>query len=732
MFKNYPVIQGFKTACRNIKKNKGFFALNFIGLYISVVVCILIGLIILHETSFDKQTNSKISIYRIVSSSVSSNGKTYTPVTPYPLASAMRTAMPDEKLISQIHFQTNALISFDDKKFKVQNIIFADSVFPKVFPLNVKEGSIQRALAEPGFAILTEKTAHKFFGNQNAVGKRIKIENLVDLEVAAIVADPPSNTDLPYNILISYSSLRPEFIGGLPLNQWDVSSSGFTYIGLSNQNQIHHTETILSSIAKENVNDPKQGVETSYQLQPLRDIHYDQLYAAHNPSYTINLQYLYLLGAIGLFLILAACINYTNLSTALAIKKSKEVGVRKTLGATRIQLIKQFLSETFLLTSLVFIAAAFSVRFFLPLLNNFLDKNIPLNWFHLNSGLLLTALWILVSLLSGLYPAFVLSGFNPITALKNKTIAPKASQITLRRGLVVFQFLTAQILIIGALVVVKQMNFIQSKSLGFNKENVVDIALSENKPEQLKLLHDKLSAISGISSFSFSLGAPVSDDGVSTSFNTKEKYATEKIDVAVKAADKNYLKTYGLKLKAGRWFDENDERNIDNAIPDSLKRYAFVLNETAVKALGFSSAQDALGKQVTFGMNDISAPVIGVVKDYNTSSLHDAVKPVLMIEYPFFYYDAGIKLTNGYSTSTLAAIGKVWTSVYHEHLFESSFLDEHLASLYKNEKRTQQLFYLFTFLSIVINVLGLVGLLSFMIEQKTKEIRHQKSIRRFY
>lgn len=721
MFKNY-----FKTTWRNMKKHKGFFALNFVGLYISVLCCLLIILIILHETSFDKTASNNANIYRIVESSVSANGKTYTPVTQYPLATALRTAMPDEKLISQINYLNKGYISFGNKKLKEEKIIFADSVFPRLFSLKVKQGSIQRALSEPGFTILTESTAHKFFGKADPIGKRFKMENLVDLQVAAVVADAPSNTHLPYNMLVSISNLRPEFIGGLPIDEWGVSSQGFTYIGLQNKNEVKHTEAELASIAKEHLNEEKKGEITTLSLQPLPDIHFNQLYAAHNPSYTINYDYLYLVGAIGLFLILAACINYVNLSTALAIKKSKEVGVRKTLGATRKGLIQQFLSETFFHTGLVIVAAALSVQFFLPSLNNFLGRNIPLDWFHVNSAIILIGLWLSISILSGLYPALVLSGFNPVTALKNKTAAPKASVNNLRRGLVVFQFLTAQVLIIGALVVAKQMNFIQSRSLGFNKENVVDISLPENKPEQLKLLHDKLSAIPGIESFSFSLGAPISEDGVSTSFNTKEKYSTEKIDVAVKAADDNYLKTYGLHLTAGRWFDANDEKKIDNSIPDSLKNYAFVLNETAVKALGFSSAQDALGKYVTMGMNDISAPVIGVVKDYNTSSLHDAIKPVLMIEFPFFYYDAGIKLTSSNPASTLSAVEKAWSSVYPEHLFESSFLDENIAKLYKNDKRTQQLFNLFAFLSIMINVLGLVGLLSFMIEQKTKEIGIRK------
>jgi hypothetical protein len=415
----------------------------------------------------------------------------------------------------------------------------------------VQQGSIQRALAEPGFTILTETTAHKFFGNANAVGRRIKIANLVDLQVAAVIADAPSNSHLPYNMLISYVSLRPEFIGGFPLDQWGLSASGFTYIALSDQNQVQHVQTALASIANDHLNNKNDGTITAFDLQPLPDIHYNQLYAANNPSYTINYSYLYLIGAIGLFLILAACINYTNLSTALAIKKSKEVGIRKTMGATRKHLVRQFLSETFLLTAFTFIAAALSVRMFLPPLNNFLDKNIPTDWLHINSALLLIGLWVFVSLLSGLYPAFVLSGFNPVTALKNKSVTAKTSVVTLRRGLVVFQFLTAQVLIIGAIVVAKQMSFIQTQPLGFSKNNVVDISLPENKPEQLKLLNDKLSVISGVNNLSFSLGAPITDNNAFTSFNRKEKYASEKIDVGVKAADKNYLKTYGLQLIAG-------------------------------------------------------------------------------------------------------------------------------------------------------------------------------------
>lgn len=720
MLKNYLLV-----ALRNVKRNKGFFALNFIGLYISVVVCVLIALIILHETSFDKAHDNAVSVYRVVSETTTPNGKTNTAVTQYPLAPVIRTAMPG-LLVSQVHYQKNDVIAFGNKKFKESNIFFADSVFPKLFPVTVKQGNVQKALAEPGYAVLTESTAKKYFGNTDAVGQRFKLDDFMSLEVGAVIADVPSNSHLQYNMLAGFRNMDSKLVGGFPLNEWGLRANGYTYVGFTGADKVKNIEHALAGISARYVNKDNGDGKNTYSLQPLSNIHFNQTYAASNSYYTINYNYLYLLGAIGLFLILAACINYTNLSTALAIKKSKEVGVRKTMGATRLHLIKQFLSETFLLTAIVIIAAALSVKLYLPALNSFLEKNIPLNWVSGKSVLLLVSLWLITSLLSGIYPAFVLSGFNPIAALKSKISAPKASVVNLRRGLVVFQFITAQVLIIGAVVVSKQMHFMQSTPLGFNKNQVVDISLPENKPEQMQSLKDKLAQIPGISSVSFSLGAPISQNNATTGFNLRDKYSINHMDVGIKSIDKEYLRTYGLQLVAGRWFNNSDEQKIGDKIPDSLKQYAFVVNETAVKALGFAHPADALGKYLTFGFGDVSAPVIGVVKDYHVASLHKAVTPVIMVEVPDFYFNVGIKLTSGYSQNVMAAIEKAWSSVYPNALFEGNFLDESIASQYKEEKRTQQLFSIFTFLSIVINVLGLVGLLSFMVEQKTKEIGIRK------
>jgi putative ABC transport system permease protein len=721
MIKNY-----FKLAWRSMQRNKGFFAINFLGLFISVSVSLVIAVIIFHETSFDKSADPSISVYRVVRQEKKAGGITSEPVTPYPLATAMRTAMPEEALISQIHNHNNGVISFGDKKIKEERILFVDSIFPALFPIVVKSGSSKDVLSKPGFVLLTERTAGKFFGDENPVGKRLKLDNRVDLQVAAVIADAPGNTHLPYSMLVSYLSLNTDLAGGLPIDQWGMNMNGFVYMGMKTNRSTDPVEKSLADIAAKNINAQNDGSVTTLTLQPLSDIHFNQAFAGENPSYTINYQYLYLSGAIGLFLILAACINYTNLSTALALRKSKEVGVRKTMGAKRAQLIGQFLSETFLTTAVVILLAALTVRLVLPAVNTFLDKNINLNYLNLRTGFFLFLLWIVVSLLSGIYPALILSGFNPISALKSKLSNPKGSAILVRRGLVTIQFLTAQVLIIGAIVVTKQMNYINSKPLGFQKDQIVDIVLPGNKPEELEALRNKLLSIPGVAHFSYSLGAPISDNGFGSEFNRKEKYATEKIGLEVKVADRAYQQTYSLKLLAGRWFNEVDERKADRSIPDSLRQYSVVINETALKALGFANATEALGKEVAFALNEISAPIIGVMKDYHVASLHAPVSPVLMVPFPFFYHNLGLKLNSTSSATTLAAVEKAFSAVYPNNLFESSFLDEHIAKQYKEEKRTVQLLNLFTILSVLINALGLVGLLSFVIQQKTKEIGIRK------
>ncbi|HEV2480619.1 MAG TPA: ABC transporter permease [Puia sp.] len=717
-----------KAAWRRLRKDKGFFLLNFSGLYISVTACLLIALLIIYETSFDKNARSGLEVYRVVNQFQNDHGPKYAAVTPYPLAPALRAAMPGT-LVSQIDYDKESGVQLPGQQIvKAGGMVFVDSVFPKLFPLTVRAGSLQHAFAEKGYVVLTESSAKRFFGKTDPIGKRLKLNGELDLSVAAVVADPPPNTHLPYDLLVSYASFTKDFIGGFSLDSWNLTASGYTYVGFSDEGipgQVARTERILAGLVKENLVSKDPTNKTHLVLQPLRAIHYNTNFADSNPAYTINSSYLSLLAAIGLFLILAACINYTNLSTALALKKSKEVGVRKTLGATRVELMRQMLTETFLLTGLVVGAAAATAGFFLPSLDHFLDKQIPTAWLGWTSAAFLVVLWVLVSLVSGIYPAFVLSRFNPVTALKSKVATPKSSQLLLRRGLVVFQFVTAQILIICAFVVSRQMQYVRTQPMGFNKNLVVDVGV-DNKPEKIRALRSRLENIPGIGKFSFSLGAPIASNSAGTGFNRRELFKEKAIDVNVKAADRNYLDVYGLQLLAGRWFNAGDELKVADGIPDSLKQYAFVLNETAVRALGYRTPQEAIGQLVTFGFNDVAAPVIGVVKDFHVASMRTAVMPVLMVPLPFFYYNLGIQLSHGYTPATMDAIERAFHEVYPVQVFDAHFLDEDVDALYKDDRRTQQLFELFTGLSIAINILGLVGLLAFMIEQKTKEVGIRK------
>jgi ABC-type antimicrobial peptide transport system permease subunit len=715
-----------RTAWRRLLKNKGFFALNFVGLYISVTASLLIALLIIHETSFDKSSRSDVQIYRVVNNFQDEHGANFNAVTPYPLARALRIAMPDVKDIAQIHFERDGSVLVGQDVFKETSIVFADSVFPRLFPLHLLKGSLARAFREPGFTVLTASEAQRLFGPADPIGKRIKLDAQADLEVVAVVADAAPNSHLPFHMLVSYPSLTKDLIGGFPLDTWTLNANGYVYVALPNVSMVAGTERILADLVKKNITAGNPTEKDHFILQPLSDIHFDMDYASSNPGYTTNSSYLELIGAIGLFLILAACINYTNLSTAMALKKSKEVGVRKTLGATRPELMRQLLSETFLLTAIVIGAAAGTVGLFLPMLNAFLDKNIPTQWLGFASGSFLVILWVLVALVSGIYPALVLSGFKPVIALKSTVTTPRGGVLLLRRGLVVFQFVTAQVLIICAIVVSKQMDYIRSKPLGFNKDMVIDVGLPNSMAEERRAFRARLENISGISAISFSVGAPVSQNAVGTGFNRREDFKRRQIDIAAKLADKDYLKTYGLQLVAGRWIDDADEQSVEDQVPDSLKKYVFVLNETAVKALGYRSPEEAIGKQITFGFNGITAPVIGVVKDYHLASMHQAIMPVLMAPFSFFYYNAGIKLSGGNLPATMDAIEKAFKAAYPQHLYVSQFLDEAVAAQYQEEKRTLELFDLFTGLSIAINVLGLIGLLAFMIEQKTKEVGIRK------
>ena len=715
----------FILALRNFRRNRAYTFINVLGLSIGLTACIIIFLVISYDLNFDKFHSKYPNIYRVVQDVDSGSGTTYSAVTPYPLVKAFRNDFPDVPLATQMHYQGEAMLSVDGEKLMVDDILFADSLFFEIFDFKVLSGNPKVELGEPGKVFVTKSLANKILKGGEIT--RFKITT-TELEVAGIIADPPPNSHINFSMVVSMPSFTSEFIAGFPLDRWGVRARGYAYIVLPEKISFEAIESRFKPFVQKYHND-EEAKRTTQKLQPLGNIHFDQQYL-ENPGRVSNVDMkdLAMMSILGIFILFIACINFINLATALSEKKAKEIGIRKTLGAQRSQLTFYFLSETFLLTLFAVLLSLGATEWLLNWLNPFLEKQINLALFsNYTLIIFLVALIIFTTLLAGFYPALVLSRFSPMAVLKNNFTTPGSSGTFVRKGLVVCQFLIAQVLIISTLIVSDQMEYFRTKPLGFDQETVVVVSLPENKKMTRDALRTRLETIPGVRNLSFSVGTPVSDNRIYTGFFlTEAGIEGGSYKVNFKSVDRNYLETYNIRLVAGRWFDESDEKMNETDIPEKDRRVVYVLNESAVERLGFGDAQEIIGKFVTTGVGDISAEVIGVLEDFHVTSLHSEIEPVVFAIMPNFYYEAGLKLNTGDLQRTLALIEKNWSEVLPEFYYEFEFLDDHVASLYQNEEKTFQLFKIFAGVSIFIGCLGLYGLISFVASQKRKEVGIRK------
>lgn len=719
MIRNYILI-----ALRNFLRNKNYTLINILGLSIGITSCIIIFLLISNDLSFDKFHSRYDQIYRVVVESKSSSGLEHGSTTPYPFAKAFRNDFADVPLITQIHSQDEVLMKIGTEKQRIKNVLFADSLFFEVFDFAVLSGNPKVDLGVPGKVFLTKSLADKILKSDEKA--TLKLDNKIELEVAGIIADPPANSHISFSMVVSMPSLTPDFIG-FPLDRWGMTMSGFTYIVLPKGLQPSNLDDRFKSfVAKYLTAD--DAARTWFRLQSLMEIHFDEVYT-ENPGAPSNadISDLIVMGLLGVFILAIACVNFVNLATALAIRKSKEIGIRKTLGAKRSQLSAYFLGETFLLTLFSVVISLCVAEWLLRWLNNFLEIRLELNL--LSNPMLMGFLILLIlvtTVLAGLYPAVILSGFNPLAVLKNKMTAQGSSGATVRKVLVVFQFVIAQVLIMSTLIIADQMNYFKRKPLGFDKDAVINVPIPENKRELMESLRTRLEANQGIQNISFSLGAPTSDNNFSTNYFLTAKGSQELFNVAIKPADRFYLETYGLKLKAGRWFSESDEREANSSKEPEETDFVYIVNESAARRLGFSNPEEIIGKKITTGVYGVNKEVVGVIEDFHTASLHDEIIPVVLMNIPRFYYEAGIKLSPENFKQTIAFIEENWNQLFPEYNFEYEFLDEHLGSLYQHDDRTFTLFKIFACISIFIGCLGLYGLISFMATQKLKEVGIRK------
>jgi ABC-type antimicrobial peptide transport system permease subunit len=568
-------------------------------------------------------------------------------------------------------------------------------------------------LADPDNALVTKEIAEKYFGNwKDAIGKTVRVNNTNTVKISGILSTVPANTGFPLKIVIAYGTgFTNRFLHS---TDFDGTSSGNgCYVLLSPNTSASEFNHQLIAYSKKVKSPDNKDVQVA---QSLKEVHFDTQ-AGDYSGKTISRKLITALWLIGAFILLIACVNFINLSTAQAVNRAKEVGVRKVLGSNKWQLKLQFLSETFLIVLVSVVLSLLMAFLVLPYINRLLELPIAINRETGNSILLfLLLISVSVTLLAGFYPSIVLSGFNPINALKSKLTAKASSGFTLRRGLVIFQFMIAQSLIIATLVIARQMTFFTSQPLGFDKNAIVNIPVPGDSAANSKLdyLKKQLKTINGVQNVSFNSNTPVEDNNDNWT-NLKFDHATKQTDFysIFKEADEEYVPGFKLPLVAGR--------NINPS--DTIKE--FLVNEMLLRNLGIKNPEMALNKEI-FLFDHARGPIVGVLKDFNTRSFRDDLAPLIVTSYKRDYNEASIKLDSKNLTGSLGLIEKKWNETFPDFVFEYKFLDEKVESFYKQENRLAHLYKLFALIAIFLSCLGLYGLASFMAVQRLKEVGIRK------
>lgn len=719
MIRNY-----IKTAFRNLTRHKSFSVINISGLAIGIASCLLLFTVVKYELSYDTFQPDYDRIYHVVTEDKYSDGITYNPGIPVPALDALRLEFPQittgamfASFGSQVTVVgTNKEVNDADKKFiESTGFLFCDPQFFQVFHYDWLIGS-PSVLAEPNNTVLSQKLGDKYFGDwRKAPGQYLKLDNKVLVKVAGIIKNPPANTDFPLNIITSYKTVQANAARYSYADNWNSTSSNFEVFMLLPKNVSEATinQQLLSFNKKYNKkNGNTNSVRTNF-LQPLSEVHFDKRFDNFGDHITSKTT-LWTLSLIGLFIIIMACINFINLSTAQAVSRSKEIGIRKVLGSQRWQLFGQIIGETTFIVIASAILAIGIASICLPYIKNVALIPEPLTFFNGQTISFLLILCAVIILLAGTYPAFILSGFKPALALKNKITSATIGGISIRRALVVLQFAISQILIIGTIVAITQMSFVKNADLGFNQDAI--LLLSANSDSTFHAREEsykqKLLQLPGVQSVSFNTDVPSSDNGWYTNFAFNHGPG-EDFSLSLKFADEDYFKTFGLHFLAGRGFDKSDTAK------------EFVINETLAKKLGLKDPADAVGKDIRIGGNEWK-PIVGVVKDFKTSSLRDEIKPTLICEAKQYYGITAVKLHSSNIPKTKAGIESEWNEYFPEYAFTTSFMEENIEQFYQQEDQLELLYKIFAGIAIFISCLGLYGLVSFMAVQKTKEIGVRK------
>ena len=713
MIRNY-----FKIAWRNLRKNKLYAGINIFGLSIGLASCLLIGLYIANELSYDSFNDKAHRIVRTTMEYKLSDEVNFTATTGTKVGPEFARTFPGIEDYARTYISSSN-VKYGNKLFSEDRILFSDPALFKIFSFNLLQGNAETVLDAPNKIVFTESMARKYFGNDNAINKTITVFGK-EMIVSGICQDSPKNSQIKFDFVTQFLNLG----NNVKTEQW-WSANWFTYFLLNSNKNIKQLELQINDYMQTDAIRSQARIEgenyLNYHLEPLLDVHLKSDLAGFEPNG--NMTYIYIFIIISLLILLIASANYTNLATAQSTSRSGEIGMRKVMGASKRQVFIQFISES---TTITFIAAIFALLIGVLAIPSFNDiTGQAFEQFDLLQPLpilLLVIFCVIVSFLAGLYPALVLSGAKVMSVLKSGFSSTGGKGI-LKKSLIVGQFAISVFLIIYTLVVLQQMDFVQSKNLGYNKDHVVVLPIGGKMLDNFQTFKDALQKVSGVTSVTASYETPEFVEWGDGVYVTDEK---GKHDISLNAMpiDLDFVKTLEMKMAAGRDFIQSDFGLMDTTNNGANYKQPYLINETLAKQIGWTP-DESIGRMIE---NRALGPVIGVVKDFNFSSLHEPVGPLLMFLGRNFSRNYMVRISDNDIQGTLNRMETVWHKRTEGRPFNYHFLDEDYNALYESDKRSSILFSVAASLAVILACLGLFGLAAFTTLQRTKEIGIRKTL----
>jgi putative ABC transport system permease protein len=716
MFLNY-----LKIAYRSLLKYKSYALINLVGLSLGLTAGVLIMIYVLDEASFDKFHVNKDRLYRVNTSFTTpeSGNESANETNGWPIGKVLEKDFPEVEKVLYSRGASFLMINQGDKRIR-QNIHFASPEFFSMFSFPLLKGNAEKALTEPYSIVISEAMEQKYFPQGDALNKTLIMVDTLNMVVTGVMANIPANSHIQADMLISfstYSALDTQFSYEDGWGNINVRN----YVLLKEGTDFNHFASKAKDIYMNRVGEMMKnwGVSAYVLFEPMPEI-YLTTKSGNGMGPVGSIDRIYLVSGIAVFVILLACINFVNLATARSVYRAREVGLRKVVGSTRKGLIAQFLSESFVLTIISLFFALVLIGISLPFFNQVIGKNyqlLSLANLSIVSGTIM--LVVVVSLLAGYYPALIMSSLKPVEVLKGK-MQTSARGVMLRRSLVVFQFVISVALVTGTWIILDQLTYMQKQNLGFDKDEIFVInaaRVNSANPQAFETFKDQLSSLATVNGVSYTNAVPGNPGWMGQVAYPEGKSGDDAVSVEYMAVDDNYLNVLGLELIAGRGFDKQRAADLENGL---------ILNETAVSVFGWSSPEEAIGKKITSPSRSPQGEVIGVVKDYHQFGLQQKIGPMTMDYAPQYSYLYVIKYKAANTQELIASLNELWIKSFPGYDFNYFFLDQDFERQYQSEQRLANVFALFAGITMVIAIIGLLGLVSFMVVARTKEIGVRK------